>query len=103
MLSGVTELIMTKSDVLSHFDMLQVCTAYKSNGEVSDELPFDIKSRVEPVYNELPSWDKDLTGITSKKELPSELLDYIAFIEKEVGVPITYVSVGPSREQIIKL
>jgi adenylosuccinate synthase len=103
MLSGVTELIMTKSDVLSHFDMLQVCTAYKSNGEVSDELPFDIKARVEPVYSELPSWDKDLTGITSKKELPSELLDYVAFIENEVGVPITYVSVGPSREQIIKL
>jgi adenylosuccinate synthase len=103
MLSGVTELIMTKSDVLTHFDTLQVCTAYKMNGTVSAELPFDIHAPVEPVYEELPSWDKDLTGISRKEELPRELLDYIAFIEKETGIPLSYVSVGPDREQIIKM
>ena len=103
MLSGVTELMMTKSDVLTHFDTLQVCTQYSYNGKITDEIPFNINAPVEPVYKELPSWKKDITGITEKKELPSELLDYIDFIEKEVGVPITYVSVGPDREQIIKM
>ncbi len=103
MLNGVTELTITKSDVLTHFDTLKVCTAYKINGELSDELPYDIHAPVEPVYKEMPSWKKDLTGITKKEDLPSELLDYLTFIEKEVGVPITFVSVGPDREQIIKM
>ncbi len=103
MLSGVTELMMTKSDVLSTFDALQVCTAYKINGEVSDELPFDIDTPLEPMYEELPCWSEDLTGMTEKEDLPKELLDYIVFVEKEVGVPISYVSVGPDREQIIKM
>jgi adenylosuccinate synthase len=103
MLSGVTELMMTKSDVLSHFDALQVCTGYRIHGEVTDELPFDINAPIEPVYKEMPSWTRDISGITGKTGLPSELLDYIAFIEKEVGVPITYVSVGPDRTQIVKM
>jgi adenylosuccinate synthase len=103
MLSGVTELLMTKSDVLTHFDTLKVCTAYRSNGKVSDELPFDILAPAEPVYTELPSWKKELKGINSRKDLPDELLGYIAFIEKEVGVPVSYVSVGPDREQVIRM
>ncbi len=103
MLSGVTELMMTKSDVLTHFETLQVCTAYKINGSETDELPFDINAPVEPIYREMPSWKKDLTGITDKADLPAELMDYVAFIEKEVGVPVSYVSVGPDREQIIKM
>ncbi len=103
MLSGVTELIMTKSDVLSNFDTLQVCTAYRLNGTESDELPYDIHAPVEPVYISLPSWKKDLTGITRKEELSPELLEYISFIEKETGVPMSHVGVGPDREQIVKL
>ncbi len=103
MLSGVTELIMTKSDVLTHFDTLKVCTEYKYDGKTTDELPFDINVPVNPVYKELPSWNKDLTGITEKKDLPVELIDYINFIEEKVGVSISYVSVGPDREQIIKM
>ncbi|MFC2113234.1 adenylosuccinate synthase [Bacteroidota bacterium] len=103
MLSGVTELLMTKSDVLTHFDTLQVCTGYSYNGKTTSEIPFDINAPVEPVYKEFPSWNKDLTGITDKKDLPAELLDYVDFIEKEVGIPICYVSVGPDREQIIKM
>jgi adenylosuccinate synthase len=89
--------------VLTHFDTLQVCTAYKINGRETDELPYDINAPVEPVYREMPSWNKDLTGITKKDDLPAELLDYVAFIEKEVGVPVSHVSVGPDREQIIKM
>jgi adenylosuccinate synthase len=103
MLSGVTELMMTKSDVLTHFDTLKVCTGYRIKGELTEELPFDIDTPMEPVYEELPSWSVDLTGITEKKDLPGELLDYVAFVEARAGVPITYVSVGPDREQIIKM
>ncbi len=103
MLNGVTELMMTKSDVLTHFDTLPVCTDYKIDGKVTDELPFDIDTPLEPVYKDMPSWSEDLTGITKKQDLPSELLEYVDFIEKEVGVPVSYVSVGPDREQIIKM
>jgi len=103
MLSGVTEMMMTKSDVLTHFNKLQVCTGYKYNGKETDELPFDINIPVEPVYKEFSAWDKDLTGISKKEDLPVELLDYVDFIEKEVGIPVSYVSVGPDREQIVKM
>jgi adenylosuccinate synthase len=103
MLSGVTELLMTKSDVLTHFDTLQVCTGYRINGRETDELPYDINTPVEPIYRDFPSWKKDLTGITRKEEFPVELLNYIDFIQKETGVPVSYVSVGPDREQIIKM
>jgi len=103
MLSGVTEMMMTKSDVLTHFDTLQVCTGYKYEGKETDELPFDINIPVEPVYREFPAWDKDLTGISKKEDLPVELLDYVDFIEKEVGITVSYVSVGPDREQIVRM
>lgn len=103
MLNGVTELNMTKSDVLSHFDTLRVCTAYKINGEVADELPYDINQPVEPVYTDMPSWKLDISGIRSKSALPVEMQDYLKFIESKVGIPITVISVGPDREQFVSL
>jgi len=84
MLSGVTELNMTKSDVLTHFDTLRVCTAYKINGVVVNELPFDINLPVEPVYKEMPVWKEDISKMRSKEELPVEMLDYIKFIDEIV-------------------
>ncbi len=103
MLSGVTELNMTKSDVLTHFDTLLVCTAYKINGKVVDELPFDINLPVEPVYKEMPVWKEDISKMRSKDELPVEMLDYLKFIESEVKVPISVISVGADREQFVSL
>jgi len=103
MLNGVTELMITKSDVLSHFDTLQICTAYRINGKESQELPYDIRQAVEPVFREMPSWKTDLTGMRTKDELPEEFLSYLEFIEKEVQVPITVVSVGPDRKQFIRM
>jgi len=103
MLSGVTELNMTKSDVLTHFDTLLVCTAYKINGEVVDELPFDINLPIEPVYKEMPVWKEDISKMRSKDELPVEMLDYLKFIESEVNVPVSVISVGPDREQFVSL
>jgi adenylosuccinate synthase len=102
MINGVTHIILTKADVLSGLDTLKVCTAYKFNGEVSDRFPYDLNDTVEPVYTEVKGWKSDLTGIKTYNELPQELKDYISFIEKETGVPVSIVSVGPDREQTIE-
>ena len=102
-INGVTELMMMKADVLSGFDKLQVCTAYKYKGEVIEHFPYNIEpENVSPIYKEFKGWKKDLTTLTEESEFPQELNDYIAFIEKETGVKITIVSVGPDRKQTIK-
>jgi adenylosuccinate synthase len=101
MINGVTQLIMTKSDVLSGFETIKVAVGYKTGDEVTEEFPFELPDGLEPVYKELPGWNKDLTGVSSEDEFPQELKDYIAYLEKELEVPITIVSVGPGREQTI--
>lgn len=103
MLNGVTQLIMTKTDVLDTFDTIKIATAYSINGELTDQLPYNMESDVKPVYTEMPGWNTDLTEVRSKDQYPKELSDYIAFLEKELKVPIKYVSVGPDREQIIEM
>jgi len=101
MINGVTELNMLKTDVLDSFDTIKVCTQYRVNGELTDQMPFDLTETVEPVYIEMKGWKTDLTGFTNGESLPSELKDYIAFIEKQTGVSISVVSVGPDREQTL--
>ena len=103
MLNGVTQLIMTKTDVLDTFDVIKVATAYSIDGELTDQMPFDLEADVKPVFTEMPGWNTDLTGVRSKEQFPGELKDYITFLEKELQVPIKYVGVGPDREQIIEL
>jgi len=100
-INGVTQLIMTKSDVLSGFETIKVAVAYKTGGKIVEEFPFELPDDLEPVYKELPGWNKDLTGVSSENEFPEELKNYILYLEKELGVPITIVSVGPGREQTI--
>lgn len=104
MVSGVTKLIMMKSDVLDGFKTIKACTAYKLNdGTITRDFPYDISDgTVEPVYEELPGWNTDLTKITSESQFPKAFSDYIAFLEKELETPITIVSVGPDREQTIE-
>ena len=103
MLNGVTQLIMTKTDVLDSFEVIRIATAYSVNGELTDQMPFDLNEEVKPVFTEMPGWLTDLTGVRSKEQFPGELKDYIAFLEKELQVPVKFVSVGPDREQIIEL
>jgi adenylosuccinate synthase len=103
MLNGVTQLIMTKTDVLDTFDVIRVATAYSVEGELTDQMPFDLDVEVKPVYTEMAGWNTDLTGVRSKEQFPNELKEYITFLEKELKVPVKYVSVGPDREQIIEL
>ncbi len=101
-INGVTQLMMMKGDVLSGFETLKVCTAYKYKGEEIKHFPYNIEpENVEPIYTEVKGWKEDLTGMTDKSEFPQELNDYITFLEKELETPITIVSVGPDRKQTI--
>lgn len=101
MLNGVTQLIMMKSDVLDDFDTIKVCNEYRVNGEVTKDFPFSVEANVEPVYTEMEGWKTDMTGITDEAEFPAAFKNYIAYIERELGVPVTIVSVGPDRAQTI--
>jgi adenylosuccinate synthase len=101
MLNGVTQLVMTKSDVLNEFDTIKVCTKYKTKDGETDVLPYSIEQEIEPVYIEMKGWKTDITNAKSIDDLPKELRDYIAFIEKEVEVPVKIVSVGPNRSETI--
>jgi adenylosuccinate synthase len=101
MINGVTKLFMMKSDILSGFKILKVCTSYSVEGRHQNEIPFDNNSKIDPVYYELEGWDEDISAIRDYKRLPENLSDYLEFIEKQTGIPITIVSVGPDRNSTI--
>ncbi len=102
MINGVTSLILTKADVLSGLDIIKVCTHYKVDGQLTDQLPYNLDQSVEPVYEDLPGWSDDICCVNNFSDLPKNLKNYIRFIESEVGVPVNLISVGPGREQIIR-
>lgn len=102
MINGVTQLNMTKADVLSAFDEIKVCTHYMYQGERMEHLPYDLDAEsLEPVYETLPGWKEDVTGLKSESEFPDNLSRYIAYLENQLQTPITIVSLGPDREQTI--
>ncbi|MFC2152162.1 adenylosuccinate synthase [Bacteroidota bacterium] len=101
MLNGVTELIITKADVLTGFDTIKVCTHYIFNGKEIDYLPYEVNEPLEPVYKEFSGWKEDITKIDSFDNLPKEFTDYIKYIEIQTGVPIKVISVGPNRNETI--
>ncbi len=100
MINGVTDLVMMKGDVLDTFETIKVCTAYTKDGEVITDMPYDTEGW-EAVYEELPGWQTPLTEIRKEADLPQRFKDYIAYIEKAVGTPISIVSVSPDREATI--
>ncbi len=101
MISGVTDLIMMKSDCLDTFETIKVCTSYIVDGQPSDQWPFDTYADIQPVYQEFKGWNTDLTHCRTEEDLPQEFRDYIAFMENFLGVPIKIISVGPDREATI--
>jgi len=103
MLNGVTELVITKADVLSGFDTIKVCTHYVLNGKEIDYLPYEVNEPLEPVYKEFKGWTEDLSKVNSYDNLPAEFIDYLKYIESEVNVPIKVISVGPNRDETIIL
>jgi len=101
MINGVTQLIMMKGDVLNDFETLKIATAYKVNGVETDQFPFELQEDLTPVYKEFKGWNCDINNIRKYDEFPKEFKDYVEFIEKETGVPIRIISVGPDREATI--
>jgi len=101
-LNGVTDLIITKADVLSILDEIEVCTAYRTEEGTTQDIPFD-HEHAAPIYEAHAGWKQDITGITEPGQVPQALRDYIAMMEEYLGVPVTYLSVGPDREQTLQL
>jgi len=103
--NSLTELTLTKLDILSGLETIKLCTAYRAGGEVIQELPFgpaDL-SPYEPVYDELPGWDTDVSPARQRGDLPANARAYIARIEEHCGLPVRLVSVGPERQQVVTL
>lgn len=102
MLNGVTQLVITKADVLNDFDTIEVCAKYRYDGMEQDQLPYDLDTiTVTPIYESHEGWKSDLDGITDFDLLPQKLINYIANLEDQMGVPITMVSTGPERKKLI--
>lgn len=101
MINGVTQLIMMKSDVLDTFETIKACVAYKVDGVETKEFPFEATENIEPVYKEFSGWQLDMSKLQDEVEFPVEFNEYVAFLEKELGVDITIISLGPDREQTI--
>ena len=101
MLSGVTELIMMKADVMDTFGTIKAAVGYIVDGKRQDRVPYDTYAEITPVYKEFKGWKTDLSGIKDEKDLPSEFKEYISFIEQETGVPVTVISLGPDRAETI--
>jgi adenylosuccinate synthase len=100
MINGVTDLIMTKSDVLDSFETIKIATAYIKDDVISENMPFDIEGW-KPIYKEMKGWNCKTSDLKNEKEMPAEMKDYISFIEQETGVKVSIVSLGPDREQTI--
>ena len=100
MVNGVTQLIMMKSDVLDTFPTIKACVAYEKGGVQTTDMPYDTEGW-QAVYEELPGWQTDLTRMTSEADFPQAFKDYVDYLERQLGVPITILSVGPDRAQTI--
>jgi len=102
-LNSLSEVALTKLDVLDTFETVKVCVAYEANGERVTHLPYHQSTlhQVTPIYEELPGWRTDLTSATTSAELPQAARDYVAFLADQVGVPVRLVGVGPGREQFV--
>ena len=101
-LQGATGIALTKMDVLSYMDSIPVCTAYRIDGKQMKDFPFTpLLDHAEPVYETLPGWKQDISGVRSFSALPKQAQDYVLYIERELGCPITHVSVGADREALI--
>ena len=101
MVDGVTQLIMMKSDVMNDFDTIKVATAYRVNGELVDHFPYEVNDSIEPVYTEFKGWKCDICKVRRYEDFPVEFKQYVEFIERETGVPVKIISVGPDRDETI--
>ena len=101
MVDGVTQLIMMKSDVMNDFDTIKVATAYRIGDEVVNHYPYEVNDSIEPIYTEFKGWKCDICKVRRYEDFPEEFKQYVEFIERETGVPVKIISVGPDREETI--
>jgi adenylosuccinate synthase len=103
-LNSLSEVAITKLDVLDDFDTVKVCVGYEADGKRYDYPPYhqSVLHQVTPVYEELPGWRHDLSGATELVDLPTAARRYVAFLAEQIGVPIKLVGVGPGREQFVR-
>lgn len=99
--SGITDLSLNSIDVLTGIEKLKICVAYKLNGEITEEFPASLKelAKCEPVYEEMPGWTEDITGVKNLSELPANARHYLERISQLTGIPLSIFSVGPDRSQ----
>ena len=103
MINGVTQIIMTKADVLDAFESLSVCTGYKIDGRETAQVPFQmLRHPIQPLYTQFKGWNQTTSAITEEAHLPQATKEYVQFINEKLGVPVRYISNGPGRDQIIK-
>ena len=104
-LNGVSDIALTLLDVFDVSETIQVCVAYEIEGELVDGVPAraDRLALVRPVYESLPGWRASTVGARRAGELPQPAVDYLRFIENQIGVPVSLVGVGPGRDQIVPL
>jgi adenylosuccinate synthase len=104
-LNSLSEVVVTKLDVLSRRPFIKVCVAYEHDGVRYDSFPphQTIFNKCRPVYEELSGWDDDIAGARSLDELPAEARAYLLAIEDALGAPVSWASVGPEREQIVRV
>ncbi len=100
MINGVTDLVMMKADVLDEFDTIKACVAYEKDGQRTTTMPYDTEGWT-AVYEELPGWNTPLTEVRNESDFPKAYADYIAYLERELGTPISILSVGPERDATI--
>lgn len=101
MVDGVTKFIMMKADVMNDFDTIKVAEAYEIDGRRVTEFPYDIQDDVKPVYREFKGWKTDLKQVRRYEDFPAEFKTYVEYIERETGVPVAIISVGPDRDETI--
>jgi adenylosuccinate synthase len=104
-LSGVSSIVLTKLDILDSFDTIKICVKYKYGNNEFDSLPasYEMQKKLEPVYEEMPGWQKNIQGQRSTSELPINLIKYVKRIEELTGVPVSLISTSPDRESVIIL
>lgn len=102
MINGVTQLVMTKADILDSLETLQVCTAYNVNGEEASQIPFQMmRMDVRPIYKTFNGWKTDITSVSDFNNLPGNMRSYINYLSENLGVPVKYISNGPGSDQLI--
>ncbi len=102
MINGVTQIAMTKADILNDFEVIEACTDYKVNGKLSQEIPYDMANTIiEPQYHKLAGWKTDLRKFSNYDDLPETFLGYLSFVEEYLGTEVTMISTGPERERLV--